>query len=158
MIDSVEPLTAKAKLALSRAELLAAMGYEEVKNEANGVLAVAEVPEPQRRPTVATISAKISRSVVGRWWRRHPLSSVMQVGQPFLETYARRHPGKLVAIGASAGAVFWILKPWKLLSAATMVTLIFKSSDISGMISDIVRKQRPAGQENLARWPGSKSR
>jgi len=150
MIDAVKPRAAKAKLAQSRAELVAAMGYEEVKSATNGAVSVVELPRSGTGAGASAVAARAGRSVVGRWWLRHPLNSALQLGQPLLERYAQRHPGKLVAYGAGAGALLWILKPWKLLSAATLVTVILRSSDISGMISGVVRKATGAAEDNLA--------
>jgi hypothetical protein len=138
MTDAVQPLTAKAKLALSRAELVAAMGYEALESATDGAPAVAPLPKPERHSAAASIAAKVSRSVVGQWWHRHPLNSVVQLGQPFLESYADKHPGKLIAYGAGTGALLWVLKPWKLLSAATVVTLVLRSSNIAGMVAGAV--------------------
>ena len=42
--------------------------------------------------------------------------------------YERKHPGKLVACGASAGVLLWGLKPWRLLSATTVVTLLLSDT------------------------------
>lgn len=98
------------------------------------------------------LSRKFGHSVVGRWWRRHPVSSVAQLAQPFLESYAHKHPSKLIAYGAGTGALLYMLKPWKLLSAATVVALILKGSDISGMISDMTNlpKSNDAADETAS--------
>ena len=148
MIDTVEPLTAQAKLALSRAQLLGAMGFEEVKDAVDGSLSVVDLPRTGKRSAGASFGARVGRSVIGRWWRRQPLSSVVQLGQPFLETYAQRHPGRLIACGAGAGALLWLVKPWKLLSVATVVTLLLKSSDIAGVVSDLSAKATQSGQDS----------
>jgi hypothetical protein len=150
MIDPIKPLTAKAKLALSRAELVAATGYEEVKSATHDAVSVLELPRSAGSSSASAIGAKVGRSVAGRWWHRHPLSSVFQLGQPLLERYAQRHPGKLIAYGAGTGAMLWIVKPWKLLSAATVVTLIVRTSDISGIVSDVVKKATGAAEDNVA--------
>ena len=146
-MDEMTPLSAKASLAVSRAELLAAMGYEAVAQTVNSAgdaaVQVIELPHDERTSAAAALGARLSRSLVGRWWRRQPISSVVQLGQPLLETYARRHPGKLVAFGAGAGVLLYVLKPWKLLSAATVVALIVKHSDVSGMISDLLQHSDP---------------
>lgn len=145
MSDNTSPLTAKAKLALSRAELLGAMGYEELKGEASGVseaARVVELPKPASTSALSGLSDRVSDSVVGSWWRRSHFSSVVELSEPFLEDYARRHPGRLVAYGAGTGALLWILKPWRLLSVATVVGLVFKSSNVTGMLADVMSKNR----------------
>jgi hypothetical protein len=156
MIDTAKPVTAKAKLALSRAELLAAMGYEELKGEASGAAAqVVQISKPESSSAVSHLGAKVSHSVVGSWWRRSRLSSVVEISEPFLEDYARKHPGKLVAYGAGTGALLWILKPWRLLSVATVVGLLLKSSDITGMVADMASKARRPAAETFPPLPGS---
>ncbi|MEJ8852184.1 hypothetical protein [Variovorax rhizosphaerae] len=146
MTDAVDPLTAKAKLALSRAELLAAMGYEELRNSADDRTTVVPRLHHEGRASASGLGAKLARSAVGRWWHRHPLSGVVELGQPLLQDYARREPVKLVAYGAGAGALLWILKPWKLLSAATVATLILRNVDVAGMVSGLSRKSTdPSG-------------
>jgi len=142
MVDALEPLAAKARLAMSRAALLTAMGYEETLRAEDGLPDVVQLPAPTRGSTASAFGIGLGQGVVVRWWHRHPLSSVVQLGEPFVKDYARRHPGKLVAYGAGTGALLWILKPWRLLSAATLVALLFKGSDIAGMISDLPRKTR----------------
>lgn len=151
------PFDAKAKLAASRAGLLAAMGYEQPGKDVHPMVSSAgtlvSIAPAGRTSAAAALSKKVGRSVVGRWWRRHPISSVVQIGQPFLESYARKHPAKLLAYGAGAGALLYVLKPWKLLSVATVVTLILKSSDVSGMISDAMNSSKlsdEADERNLS--------
>ena len=151
-MNDVTPLDAKAKLGVSRAELLAAMGYEQFGKDdpltgwsAGALVPIARVGKPS---AAHALSKKVGRSVVGRWWRRHPISSVAQLAQPLLESYARKHPAKLMGYGAVTGALLYVLKPWKLLSAATVVTLVLKSSDVSGMISDLMRSSKSIDEED----------
>ncbi|MEJ8859976.1 hypothetical protein WKW79_35885 [Variovorax robiniae] len=140
MTDAVSPLSAKAKLALSRAELLAAMGYEELHSAVDDGTTVVPLLHHDGRETASGLGAKLARSAVGRWWHRHPLSGALELGQPLLQDYAHRKPVTLVVYGAGAGALLWILKPWRLLSAATVATLILRNVDVAGMVSGLVRK------------------
>lgn len=140
MIDAVKALTPQEKLALSRSQLLAAMGYEEMGGFDHATSGLAAAPSTRKRPAVTAFGATLGRGVLRRWWRRHPLNSALQLAEPSLENYAQRHPNRLMAYSAGTGAVLWLLKPWKLLSFATVVPLILKGSDISGVISDIKSK------------------
>ena len=92
MIDDVKPLTAKAKLALSRAELLAAMGYEHVHGELDQRPKVVELPSAADRLKLNVISTRLKQSLIGRWWSRHPLSSVVDLAEPFYKTLPRATP------------------------------------------------------------------
>lgn len=148
MNDSVNPTTAKAKLALSRTALLGAMGYERAKEAVEDTQMSGTVRAIHTPARPSALRSRISQSVLGRWWQRHPMSSVVELGQPFLQHYAQRNPGKLIAYGAGTGALLWIIKPWKLLSLATVLTLIVKSSDVSGMFSDLMRNAGPVESGN----------
>lgn len=128
------PLTPKQKLALSRAELLEAMGYLDIapSHAAEPQLVSARdlrggMPTPSRPTT--------RRGVLARWWSRHPLNSAVDLGRPFLENMAERQPGRLMAYGAGTGALLMVIKPWKLLSLATVLSLAFRTSDLTGLIA-----------------------
>jgi hypothetical protein len=127
------PLTPKQKLALSRAELLEAMGYHDMAPSAAAAPQLVSTREPRGgtpppRPTTR-------RGVLARWWSRHPLNSVVDLGRPFLEDMAQRQPGRLMAYGAGTGALLMVVKPWKLLSLATVLSLAFRTSDLTGLIA-----------------------
>ena len=134
-MDIESTLSAKEKLALSRAQLLGAMGYEEIVAEggAGQDLALRATAEPRR-----SMLAKIGLGALGNWWTRHPLNTVVEMSRPVLESYAYRYPGRLVAYSAGVGGLLVILKPWRLLSLATVVTLLFKGSDIAATVTSLV--------------------
>jgi len=127
------PLTPKQKLALSRAELLEAMGYHDMAPSDAAAPQLVSTREPHGgtptpRPTTR-------RGVLARWWSRHPLNSAVDLGRPFLEDMAQRQPGRLMAYGAGTGALLMVIKPWKLLSLATVLSLAFRTSDLTGLIA-----------------------
>jgi hypothetical protein len=134
-VDKELPLlTPKQKLALSRAELLEAMGYHEIAPNAGaapqrGAAHLARPGAPMR-PTTHR-----SRGLLARWWSRHPIHSAVDLGRPFLEDMARRQPGKLMAYGAGTGALLMVIKPWKLLSLATLLSLALRTSNLSGLVA-----------------------
>lgn len=132
MADTLPPLTPKQKLALSRAELLDAMGYVDI---APGDTAAPHLVSTRAPRADAPPYPTSRRGVLARWWSRHPLNSAVDLGRPFLEDMARRQPGKLVACGAGAGALLMVIKPWKLLSLATLLSLAFRTSDLTGLIA-----------------------
>lgn len=142
-MDIENTLSAKAKLALSRAELLGAMGYEEI--------VAAEGDEPELRATATprpSMLAKIGLGALGSWWTRHPVNTVVEMSRPVLESYAHRYPGRLVAYSAGVGGLLVILKPWRLLSLATVVTLLFKGSDIAATVTSLVGSVRADNPRN----------
>jgi hypothetical protein len=134
MNDASTPLGAKAKLALSRAELLAAMGYHALDDQ----IGLQVAPNAPTHHSQSRLGAMLDDTVVGQWWRRHPLRDVVELSRPALEGYARRHPARLVAYGAGTGALAIVLRPWKLLSSATVLALLFRYVDVSGMVSRLL--------------------
>lgn len=134
MADRLPPLTPKQKLALSRAELLAAMGYQAVTP--SEAIAPQHMAAQRLHDMAAPAPRRASRrGVLARWWARHPLNSAVDLGRPFLEEMARRQPGRLMAYGAGTGALLMVIKPWKLLSLATLLSLAFRTSDLTGLIA-----------------------
>ena len=134
-------LSAKAKLAASRADLIAAMGYELTTGEKENPPTVATVaPLPETRVKRA-VERRVRRGIVANWWHRHPLSGTMELAQPFLQDYARRQPAKLMAYSAGAGAALWLLKPWRLLPAWTIVGLLVKTTNLPALAADLVSRR-----------------
>ena len=143
MTDSLTP---RQKLALSRAELMVTMGYRpppaEVDTAVDAATQWSERGAPAAPTLVDRMGARLGVDILGRWWRRHPMSSVVQLSTPLLESYAVKHPGRLLAYSAGTGAMLVILKPWRLLSAATVLALVFRTSDVAGLIGDLVVRSR----------------
>lgn len=144
MNDSFKPLTPKEKLALSRTELLAAMGYQQI----DGPLGTAEV---QALPSPHRLSDRLG--FLARWWRRHPASTALELMVPSLARFAHRHPAKLVAYSACTGGLLVLLRPWRLLSVGAAFALLFRASDLSGALYTALRS---SGRE-IAEPPGNTS-
>ncbi len=66
------------------------------------------------------------------WWNQHPLKGVAQVAADVAEPAARsllqpeaeRHPLRLVAIAAGAGALLMAIRPWRWLPQAALSSLL----------------------------------
>jgi hypothetical protein len=81
----------------------------------------------------------LGRGVLRRWWRRHPANAVGQLALPVLERYAREEPAKLVAASAATGALLVLTRPWRLLSATTLLALMLKSSDVADLVTTLIQ-------------------
>ncbi|MDM0001193.1 hypothetical protein QTI24_21480 [Variovorax sp. J22P240] len=127
MNDSFQVLTPRDKLALSRAELLAAMGYQQIEDTLG-------TPEVQALPAPRASLGSSRPGFLSRWWRQHPASTAMELLEPGLARFAHRHPGKLITYSASVGSMLVLLRPWRLLSVGAVIALLFKASDISGAL------------------------
>ena len=74
------------------------------------------------------------KHAVKTWWRYHPAHMAVDIAAPMLHAYAERKPVQLLAISAAAGAVLTFARPWKLISATTLVVAVLKSSQLSGLL------------------------
>jgi len=120
MIDGSNTLALKAKLARSRAELLAAMGYEQAQDTANGQVHVVRLPE---------VPSTLPRA---------------------FDYLPRSRSAKLVACGAGAGALLLLLKPWKLLPLAATAALITQCSGVATKIFRRVAPRRAGLRQERA--------
>ncbi|SFP84312.1 hypothetical protein SAMN05216567_10995 [Variovorax sp. OK605] len=139
MTDLLSP---KEKLALSRAALLAAMGYRTIESETGPQ--VVRLARERGRNAVgsgAGVEERVERSVLGRWWRRSHLSTIAELGTPFLQDYASRHPKKLMAYAAGTGSLIVLVKPWRLLSVGMVVGLLVRSTNLAGVLTDFLVPQ-----------------
>lgn len=67
------------------------------------------------------LALEAGQRLLRSWWKRQPLHVLADVGEPLLQTYARRHPYRLLALAAATGAAVVVLKPWKWPSARRWV-------------------------------------
>ncbi|MBO9515881.1 MAG: hypothetical protein J7549_17335 [Variovorax sp.] len=84
------------------------MGYRTI-DEAPGRSHVVPLP---RQPEPAT-AVSLMRPLVRRWWSHQPAHEAIERARPAIQDLGRRHPGRLVACGAGAGAALVLLKPWR---------------------------------------------
>ena len=68
------------------------------------------------------------------WWYRHPASAAIELASPLLDDYAKAHPFKLLGISVAAGAAFVMVKPWRMVSASTLLIAAVKSSGLSNTL------------------------
>ena len=90
----------------------------------------------------------VAQSFGARWWRRHPANAMVQLAQPLLQRYARKQPGKLIAIAAGTGAVIMLIKPWRLLSVTALVAAVLKTSDVADMVTTLMHGQLAARDDD----------
>ncbi|MCR6477673.1 hypothetical protein NU688_16040 [Variovorax sp. ZS18.2.2] len=153
MASSTErpPLTPQQRLAISRRALVRQLhGGEDARgqpSESDDDLEYAhhdtstgpahEQPRPHGR---GNIWGGVARSVVQRWWRRHPAHAVGQLARPLLEHYARKEPAKLMAAAAATGALLVLVKPWRLLSVTAVLAAVLKTSDVADVVNTLMQK------------------
>lgn len=140
-------LTPQQRLAASRQKLLDAMGYIPMRSNVSGepmLGLAAEHVTPRRSFSLRLLPERLRESVAAqwalRWWENHPVHDVADLGRPYLQDFAQRHPGKLVAYSAGAGAVLWLAKPWRIVSTAAILSLALKAG-AKGMLRAGVKRR-----------------
>jgi hypothetical protein len=81
------------------------------------------------------------------WWREHPLHAGASLVKSVTVEIAQRKPLQLVAVAAVAGAAIVLLRPWRLVSASALALSLWRSSNFSGMTSDVLQSAVEALQE-----------
>ncbi len=81
------------------------------------------------------------------WWREHPLHAGASLVKSVTVEIAQRKPLQLVAVAAVAGAAIVLLRPWRLVSASALALSLWRSSNCSGMTSDVLQSAVEALQE-----------
>ncbi|HEY0886437.1 MAG TPA: hypothetical protein VGE20_14195 [Ramlibacter sp.] len=75
-----------------------------------------------------------AQHVARSWWRHHPASMGLELVTPALASYAARKPVQYLGIAAAAGAVFMVIRPWRLISVTGLIVAIVKSSQLSSVV------------------------
>lgn len=74
-------------------------------------------------------------SMLGRWWHDHPLHQAADmahdvaapIARDVLTPIAQRHPLRLVAVAAGAGALVVALRPWRWLPQAALSSILLSA-------------------------------
>ena len=75
------------------------------------------------------------KHAVRTWWRYHPAHMAVELVTPLARDYARRKPAQLLGISLAAGAVLMFARPWKLISAGTILVALLKSGQLSHLVT-----------------------
>lgn len=75
-----------------------------------------------------------ARDAFDSWWRYHPAHMAVDIARPTLSSYARRKPVQYLGIAAAAGAVVFLLRPWKLISVTGVLVALVKSPQMAGLV------------------------
>lgn len=121
----------QARLVASRKALVRQMDHadgrhhEELPNPSDGS---ASASSTSRHDSGAISTWQVCRQAVMAWWQHHPVQVAVDIGRPFLNTYAREKPVQLLGIAAGVGALAVLVRPWRLISVTGLAVAAFKSS------------------------------
>ena len=134
-------LTPQQRLAVSRRALVEQLQGREHRVEAVPHFDEAPLARPRRETIVDRVAwMSVARSVVQRWWRRHPANAAGQLARPLIERYAREQPAQLMAAAAGAGALIVLIRPWRLLSITAVLAVVLKTSDVADLVTTLMHK------------------
>ena len=68
------------------------------------------------------------------WWRNHPAQYVLEFATPFLQSTMRKRPFLVLGCSAGLGALLVVARPWRVVSATTLLAGLVKSSQLSGIM------------------------
>lgn len=85
------------------------------------------------------------RAVARAWWRQHPAHQAGEIAAPLLTAWSRRHPGRLLALAAGAGALLVLARPWRLVSITGLLLAALRSPQLTAMVMSAMTAPADAG-------------
>ena len=144
MIDHTTQITAKDRLVASRMALMHEMGVAVLSSPPQPLEAGHAFDSPvkvEHRPSGhATLWQVLGHKALKAWWARHPANTALQLAQPALQSYARKHPGAVIGGGVVLGSALYVLRPWRLLSVGTLAMLVLRGPALPRNIFGWLRK------------------
>lgn len=144
MPDHTTPTTAKDRLIASRMALMQEMGVTSPSSVSQFTTAGHALDSPVRveQPTAARapLWQMLGHKAFKAWWARHPVNTALQLAQPALQTYARKHPAAVIGGGMALGSALYVLRPWRLLSIGTLAMLVLRGPALPRKIFSLLRK------------------
>jgi hypothetical protein len=135
-----------SSLAVSRLALLEEMG---VSNKVPKADSLPAENLPHASPVVDIALAKhpsfwimLGKKLAARWWSNNPMNMALQIADPVLRPYAKRNPAMVVGVAAGAGAVFYVLRPWRLLSVTSVAMLFIRAPKIPTLALHLVQASK----------------
>lgn len=144
MPDHTTPTTAKDRLIASRMALMHEMGVTSPPPVSQSAAFGHELDSPvrARQPPAAQASMwqVLGHKALKAWWARHPANTVLQLAQPTLQTYARKHPASVIGGSMALGSALYVLRPWRLLSIGTLAMLVLRGPALPRKMLNLLRK------------------
>jgi len=139
---SLTELTPQERLAISRKAIVRHMNrhHPRIDQDVDG-----STDEEEFEATTHAHNSTLDRLKYAArvWWHRHPASAAVELANPLLSSYARVHPFKLLGVAAASGAVIALVRPWRMVSASTVLVAAVKSSGVTNtllsMLSSLTR-------------------
>lgn len=139
-------LTPQERLAISRKAIVRHMNRHHPDAEERFDRDIDGVPHKSSGQVIEPGGLGRIKYAARMWWHRHPASAVVELASPFLNDYARAHPFKLLGISVAAGAALVAVRPWRMISASTLLMAAVKSSGLSNTVITMLSSfTRPSG-------------
>lgn len=146
-------LTPQERLAISRKAIVRHMNryHRDVEGRFDSDMDEAQANGAVMASSGSTVLGKI-KYAAHMWWQRHPASAAVELATPLLNDYARANPFKLLGISVAAGFAVVVVRPWRMISASTLLVAAVKSSGLSNTLLTMLSSfTRPSGNADTAR-------
>lgn len=90
---------------------------------------------------------------VASWWQHHPLQIAVDIGKPYLNSFARDKPVQLLGVAAGVGAAVVLIKPWRLVSITGLAVAAFRSTRLSSTLLSMLSRTTPKQYSRQAEQP-----
>lgn len=105
-------------------------------------------PDPAAQAAAAHGRWAGLRAAGREYWAHHPARMATQLATPVVSAYARRHPIRLLAVSAAAGALLVLARPWKLISVTGLALAALRSPQLSSMVLSALTAGGPDGHQD----------
>jgi hypothetical protein len=152
---SIPPLelTPQERLAITRKAIIRHMNrhHRDAEEVSDTETEVADRNRPSTASAALNVLGKV-KYAARMWWHRHPASAAVELAHPLLNDYASVHPFRLLGISVAAGAAVVIVRPWRMISASTLLVAAVKSSGLSNTLFTMLSSfTRPSGTPDTTR-------
>jgi hypothetical protein len=96
---------------------------------------------------------QVFTQAVTAWWQHHPVQVAVDIGRPFLNSYARDKPVQLLGIAAGVGAAMVLIKPWRLVSMTGLAVAALKSTRLSSTLLSMLPRAAPTQYSRQVQQP-----
>jgi hypothetical protein len=142
----------QTRLAASRKALVRQMAHADGRaDDAQDRLQNPARAAADANPNAEHISTwRVLTQAVTAWWQHHPVQVAVDIGRPFLNSYARDKPVQLLGIAAGIGAAAVLVKPWRLVSLTGLALATLKSTRLPTTLLSLLTRATPRpGQRQI---------
>ncbi len=133
--------TAADRLARTRLALIEHVHRKEIRKDRHAQAGGAEHKQGEQWEAAEAAAAtgqggwfsRVKRAA-RTYWRHHPARMGLELATPMLSGYAGKHPVTYLGAAAVVGAVFMVVRPWRLISVGGLLVALAKSPQLASVV------------------------